>query len=254
VVPVPDVGPPEETARPVDPVPVEPVAPVTTVTPVEPVAPVKTVTPVEPVTPVTPVRGPVLTFHPLPLREVLRLPTWVSPVAAGTLAPQPATIDQPTLQAAIISALGTPYAPPGGAPPTEVIWFDYDGEVLVHIGATVVSLGDGVVLVALTLEAQETGLGQLVIPLVVGTPAQPVGLVVGTETRPRGPSLLVDRWGEAATAAAWGALLEVARNLAQQGGADGNGAAFVPAAMTATAQQFAVLTQARQAMDSVTAP
>ena len=83
---------------------------------------------------------------------------------------------------------------------------------LFHLGATVVSLFTGLVLIALTLETQETGPGRLTVPLTVGTPAQPVGLVVGTEVRPRGPSLLVDRWGEAATAAAWRALLDVASN------------------------------------------
>ena len=188
---------------------------------------------------------------PQPLRSVLRLPTWASTVAPGTLAPQPITVDQPTLQAAIVSALATPYAPVGAAPPAQVVWFDHDGDVLVHIGATEVSLFDGLVLVALTLETDETGLGQLSVPLTVGTPAQPVGLVVGTELSPRGPSLLVDRWGEAATAAAWNALLDVAGHLAEQGGADSNGVPFIPASMTATPQQFAVTPQARQAMDSV---
>jgi hypothetical protein len=42
----------------------------------------------------------------------------------------------------------------------------------------------------------------------------------------------------------------VARNLAQQGGADSNGVPFIPAAMTATPTSFSVLPQARQAMDS----
>ncbi len=197
--------------------------------------------------------GMITTIAPQTMRAVLELPTWFSAVAPGTLAPQAITIDQPTLQAAIVSALGTPYAPVGATPPTQVVWYDHDGEVLVHINATVVSLFSGLVLIALTLETQETGVGQLTVPLTVGTSAQPVGLVVGTEVRPRGPSLLVDRWGEAAIAAAWRALLDVARNLAERGGADSNGQPFIPVAMSATPDQFLVLPQARHAMDSVPA-
>jgi hypothetical protein len=197
--------------------------------------------------------GIVTTVTPQTIKAVLQLPTWFSSVAPGTLAPQAVTIDQPTLQAAVVSALGTPYAPVGATPPTQVVWYDHDGEVLVHINATVVSLFSGLVLIALTLETEETGVGQLTVPLTVGTSAQPVGLVVGTEVRPRGPSLLVDRWGEAAIAAAWRALLDVARNLAERGGADSNGQPFIPVALSATPDQFLVLPQARQAMDSVPA-
>jgi hypothetical protein len=197
--------------------------------------------------------GIVTTVAPQTMKAVLQLPAWFSAVAPGTLAPQAVMIDQPTLQAAVVSALGTPYAPVGATPPTQVVWYDHDGEVLVHIDATVVSLFSGLVLIALTLETEETGVGQLTVPLTVGTSAQPVGLVVGTEVRPRGPSLLVDRWGEAAIAAAWRALLDVARNLAERGGADSNGQPFIPVAMSATPDQFLVLPQARQAMDSVPA-
>ena len=54
--------------------------------------------------------------YPRPIQTVLQLPSWVSPVAPGTLASQGITIDQPTLLAAIVSALATPYAPVGADP------------------------------------------------------------------------------------------------------------------------------------------
>ena len=46
------------------------------------------------------------------------------------------------------------------SPPPQVIWYDHDSEVLVHLDRTVVKLGDGLVLVALTLETDQTGAGQ----------------------------------------------------------------------------------------------
>jgi peptidoglycan hydrolase-like protein with peptidoglycan-binding domain len=249
------VGPQTLTAMGFAPImPVRPIGPIGPIGPVAPVGPLP-VGPVpvipdpvapKPPTPVLPV-GP----RPFPLPVLLHLPTWVSPVAPGTVAPQPVTIDQPTLQSAMISALGTPYVPAGATPATQVQWFDHDGEVLVHLDATVVNLLSGLVLVALTLETDQTGAGQVTVPLTVGIPGQPTGLLVGTEVRPRGPLVLVDRWGESATAGAWKALLDVASTLARQGGADANGAPFIPAGMTATPLQFSVLPQSRHAMDSV---
>ncbi len=178
-------------------------------------------------------------------------PTWTTNVSPGTAAQSPVTIDAAQLQASVISALSAPYADPGATPPAEVTWFDHDGEVMVNLAATTITLLDGLVLAALELSSDQTGTGQVIVPLGVGTPANPTGMLVGTENRPRGLLQLVDRWGDAATAAAWSALLDVAQTLAQQAGADANGAPFIPASVTASTTAFAVLPQARQAMDSI---
>jgi hypothetical protein len=188
-----------------------------------------------------------------PIRPILNLPipSWFTQSNPGAVAGA-ITVSAAQLQTSIIAALGSRYAPPGGTAPLEVVWYDHDGEVLFIIGQTVVNLMDGLVLVALTLQTDQTGPGQVTVPLGVGTASQPVGMTVATELRPRSPTpLLVDRWGDAATAAAWGALLDVAKTMAEQAGADSNGAPYVPGAMSAASTGFTVTPQARQAMDSV---
>jgi hypothetical protein len=184
----------------------------------------------------------------------ITLPAWTTDVSAGATAQSSVTIDAAQLQSSMISALSAPYTSAGAAPPAEVAWFDYDGEITVNLAATTVTLSDGLVLVALTLQSDQTGAGQVIVPLSVGTQANPTGMLIGTENRPRGLLALVDRWGEAATAAAWSGLLDVAQTLARQGGADANGAPFIPVSITAATTGFTVLPQARQAMDSVAAP
>jgi hypothetical protein len=181
----------------------------------------------------------------------LSIPPWTTNVNPGATTQSPVAIDATQLQSSVTSALSARYAPVGASPPAQVIWFDHDGEVMVNLAATSVSLLDGLVLIALELTSDQTGLGQIVVPLSVGTPTNPVGMLIGTESRPRGLLQLVDRWGQAAIAAAWSALLDVAKTLAQQGGADPNGAPFIPSSITATSLEFSVLPQARQAMDSV---
>jgi hypothetical protein len=177
----------------------------------------------------------------------LALPGWTTSVNPGAPAQASFSVDAAQLQSSMIAALSAPYVAAGSAPPSQVMWYDHDGSVLVSLSATTVTLLDGVVLVAFSLQSDQVT-GQVIVALSVGTSAS--GMLVGTENRPRGLAQLVDRWGDPATAAAWSALLNVVQALAQQGGADGNGAAFIPASITATTAQLSVLPQARQAMDS----
>jgi hypothetical protein len=132
-----------------------------------------------------------------------------------------------------------------------VIWYDHDGEVLVHLDQTVVALDDGVVLVALTLETDQTGTGQLTVPLVVGTRQFAAGLLVMTESRPRGPVALVDRWGDSAVAVAWRGLVDATHALALQAGVDAFGARLVPGAISTDGKTLTVVPQARHALDAV---
>jgi len=177
----------------------------------------------------------------------LAVPVWTTSVSPGTLAQTPISLDAAQLQSSMISSLSAPYAAAGSALPGQVVWYDYDGSVLVNLSATTVTLLDGVVLVTFSLQSDQVT-GQVIVPLSVGTGTS--GMLIGTESQARGQTQLVDRWGETSTAAAWSALLDVAQALAQQGGADGNGAAFIPGSVTATPAQLTVLHQARQAMDS----
>jgi hypothetical protein len=156
------------------------------------------------------------------------------------------------LQQLLITSLGSLYVAADVSPPPQVIWFDHDSEVLVHLDRTVVKLDDGLVLVALTLETDQTGAGQLTVPLSIGSAQQAAGLVAVTESRPRGPAALVDRWGDATIAAAWRALLDAVHALALQAGVDTSGARLVPGTVSCDGATLSVVPQARHAIDAVT--
>lgn len=172
------------------------------------------------------------------------------PVPPGQAAP-PVTVPASAVRHLTIAALSSAYAAPGQPPPAKVIWQDGDGEVLVHLDQTMVEMFPGLILVALTLETDETGPGQLVVPFAVGSPGSPAGLLAVTEQQPRGPVQLVDRWGQAATAAAWLALLDVFHGLALQSGVDTNGARLIPGAISTDGSGLSVVPQARHPGDQV---
>jgi hypothetical protein len=173
-----------------------------------------------------------------------------TPVPPGGVA-APVTVPAAAVPALAVAAIGARYAAPGQPPPAQVVWQDGDSEVLVLLDETEAVMLPGLVLIALTLEADETGPGQLVVPFAVGSPDSPAGLVAVTEARPRGPAPLVDRWGEAATAAAWLALLDVAHGMALQSGTDATGARLIPGAISCDGSVLAVTPQARQPADQV---
>jgi hypothetical protein len=172
------------------------------------------------------------------------------PVPPGGTAP-PVSVPSATVEQLTTAALGAAYVAADKAPLAQVVWSDADGEVLVHVDRTQVAMFPGLVLVALTLETDETGAGQIVVPFAVGGPDSPAGLVVVTESRPRGPVALVDRWGQAATAAAWQALLDVAHGLALQSGVDADGARLIPGALSTDGATLSVTPQARHPADRI---
>ena len=172
------------------------------------------------------------------------------PVPPGGVAP-PVTVHASAVTPLTVAAIGSRYAAPGQPPPSQVIWRDGDSEVLVHLDKTETVLMPGLVLVALTLETDETGPGQLVVPFAVGSPDSPAGLVAATEARPRGPAELTDRWGEAAVAAAWLAMLDVSHGMALQSGTDTVGARLIPGAISSDGSAFTVTPQARHPADQV---
>jgi hypothetical protein len=173
------------------------------------------------------------------------------PLPPGALAP-PVTVTPQQLQPLLVASLGSVYVAADISPPPQVIWYDHDSEVLVHLDRTVVELDDGLVLVALTLESDQTGVGQLTVPLSIGSAQLAAGLVAVTESRPRGPVALADRWGEAAVAAAWRALLDAVYSLALQAGVDASGARLIPGAIGCDPKGLSIVPQARHAIDAVT--
>jgi hypothetical protein len=131
-------------------------------------------------------------------------------------------------------------APSGSA----VVWADGEHEVLIHPGRVRVLFRDGFVLVGMTVFTEQTGTVEITVPFAVGTAAEPAGLMIATEPVPRGPALVVERWGDQLIAAAWQALVHLAGGIAASAGSDTAGAPLIPVALTASAAGLTVLPQA----------
>ena len=128
-----------------------------------------------------------------------------------------------------------------------VVWQDRDSEVIAHLGETRVEVLEGLVLVGIPLECQETGRVELTVPFAVGAAGKLAGMIALTERAPRGPPLLVSAWGEAVIAAAWRALVEVTTRLAGQAGNDAEGDRLIPGAMVASKGVLEIIPQAMHA-------
>src|SRR5262249_26236602 len=114
----------------VPPVPIRPVPPVTPAPPgPSPVGPVPPVAPTPPATPPPPIPEPPT---PIPPRPIPTPPAGQQPVPPGALSsPISVTVDQ--VQPLVVAALGSLYVAPEQTAPPQVIWYDHDGEALVHI-------------------------------------------------------------------------------------------------------------------------
>ena len=130
-----------------------------------------------------------------------------------------------------------------------VVWQDRDSEVIAHLGETRVEVLEGLVLVGIPLECQETGRVELTTPFAVGAAGKLAGMIAVTERAPRGPPLLVSAWGEAVIAAAWRALVEVTTRLAGQAGNDAEGDRLIPGAMVAGKGVLEIIPQAMHPFD-----
>jgi hypothetical protein len=130
-------------------------------------------------------------------------------------------------------------------PRGKVVWSLGGNEVLVHLDGITAALADGAVAVVVPVETDQTGRVELPVVFAVGDARRDAGLLAATTSRPPGPALLVERWGEAVQALAWDALLNVLVALAARAGTDDRGDAFVPVALRASATQVMVVPQAR---------
>ena len=71
------------------------------------------------------------------------------------------------------------------------------------------------------------------------------------DTAPRGPSEIVEIWGEALVALAWTSLLKSVTTLADVAGSDHDGAGLIPAGFAASGNGVKLLVMARHEMDRV---
>jgi hypothetical protein len=164
------------------------------------------------------------------------------PIEPSTLAPA-ITLKGEELEGLVRAALAGADGDPA------VVLVDGDSELVVHLQRTRLAVRVGLVLVGLTVECDQTGRVEVVVPFAVGVPDRPAGLVAVTETRPRGPDVIVRRWGDALTALAWRALLDVATGISRHAGADLDAAPLVPGALLAEDGALAVVPQARHSFD-----
>lgn len=161
-------------------------------------------------------------------------------------------------EAALAAALGRAVVPSGGSP--SVVWSAADAEVVAHLTPIRVGISEGLVIVAMRLEAQETGTADVTVPFAVGGPRRLAAMFATTERRPRGPADLVDRWGDAVIATLWRGLLAVARSLAANAGTerygrplvDKTGQPLIPSQLIAQpGRTLLVVPQARHPLDQV---
>lgn len=143
--------------------------------------------------------------------------------------------------------------PPDADLPEMVLWQEGADALLVQVARCRVELGEGEVAVTIPVRCDQLPdfFGLVRVLFAVGTAKRPTGLLAATSSRPEGPPIVVQRWGEALTALAWQALLDLARGVAVHAGRDGDGAGLVPVALAASPDGLIVLPQARHPIDRV---
>jgi hypothetical protein len=130
-----------------------------------------------------------------------------------------------------------------------VVWSAGDDELLVFTADARLVTADGFAVVAVHVYSEQTGDAQITVPFALGSATAPLGLVMGTESVPRGPALIVQRWGEHLQGAAWQALLHLASGVAAAAGVDDQNQPLLPAALIVSVTGVGVLPQARHTFD-----
>lgn len=166
------------------------------------------------------------------------------PLKPGTVGPE-----IPIAAGVALRLLRTAAHPTGG---DALLWVEGDNALLIETAGIDLKLTDGLLMVFIPVRCDEVERAVVQVTFAVGDPTRPTGLVAATETRPVGPALVVDLWGEQLTALAWQAVLRAITNVAGGAGRDLDGAPLIPAALAATANGLQVLTMARHAFDRVT--
>lgn len=118
---------------------------------------------------------------------------------------------------------------------TIVVWGRDGSEMWVDVGTVSIACGEGLVTIGVKCGCDQLDRPVvLTVPIGVGSPDSPAGLVMTTVERIAGPDLLVARWSEAITAFAWEALVELARRLCAHLGKDKAGLPLIPGSIAAT--------------------
>ena len=135
----------------------------------------------------------------------------------------------------------------------DVIWREGDRELRVRAAKVGAAFAPGAIAIAIPVFCDQTGDAEVHVSFAVGGPERPAGLLAATETRPRGPAVIIDAWGDSLVAFAWHALLELVGGVAGEAGRDVDGARLVPASLQARGDTLAVRPMARHPFDRVRA-
>jgi hypothetical protein len=122
------------------------------------------------------------------------------------------------------------------------VWTSRGNEATVLLDSIRIATDEGVVLVGLTLDTDQTGPQELTTVLAVGSAKRPAGMLVVAEERPRGHADLAATFADAVIATAWRGVLLVVAAAAASAGKDARGDPLVPVALTATPDGLVVHT------------
>ena len=119
-----------------------------------------------------------------------------------------------------VRLMGTPAnGVPTSAPATAqaaVIWVNGSNEVLVHLDSTQVRILEGMLLVSVDLESDQTGRTPLVCAFALSDTSDPSTLVATTDEYPRGDGTLASCWGQQLQQAVWSSILSLANDHADE--------------------------------------
>jgi hypothetical protein len=142
------------------------------------------------------------------------LPAYLGVRLQGT----PSSADVTAVPAGPSSVAGVP-----SGPPSRVVWVDGGDEALVYLDSLTTKIVGSTLVLSLDLETDQTGRAPVIVRFALGDASDPAGLIAATDEVAGGHPLLVSRWGEAVTAAAWSALVGLgADHASQRGGVAGH--------------------------------
>jgi hypothetical protein len=172
-------------------------------------------------------------------------------VAPGVVAP-PRAIAPDALQllvrAAAVTAAGLdPARTPSPAP--SVLWEQGGNQLLIELAQVRAQPGDGLIDVIVPVRCDQIREAEVTATFVTGSPDRPAGGVAATESRPRGPSEVVDAWAEPLVAFAWHTLVIALSALSGTGANDPSGRPLVTIGIVASPAGVSLSPMARHEFD-----
>jgi len=131
------------------------------------------------------------------------------------------------------------------------LWERDGDELLVDVGEIGMDTRDGLVLIDIPVSCDQTGPARVLVAFAVGSASRPAGMVAATEGMPRGPTVVVEAWGDELVALAWRALTTALAAVARESGSDRDGAGLVPFGVESSPGGLLVRTMARHGFDRV---